>query len=120
MGRHRDNTYASPIRIKVETRYGRLGVLALGAVSYASAAAVGAILALTAYAFADVTGNLPETRETRLHIVQPPQPEPTQSYDGRGYEAPVKTTRIIMQNPSCWIGVPRATCEEGTRTFLGE
>lgn len=112
-----DPRYASPIRIAVETRYGRAAGVALAAVSVACAAALGALLALVVYFTWVVSGDLRPSAE--LHPVHP-LPQPTQSYDGRGFVAPEKETLIIQQNPKCWNGIPGQTCDEGTRTYLGQ
>lgn len=117
MGRHADRSpdprYASPTRIRVETRWGRRAGDLLFVVSLACAAALGALLALVAYA--GWTGTEYWREPTELH----PVTEPTGAYDGRGYVAPDKVSRIIQQNPHCWIGVPGATCGS-ERTFIGE
>ena len=111
------NPAHSRIRARVEA-HGRLATLALCVVSYACAAASGALLALLAYFTMMASGQLHQSVE--LHPTHSlPTPQPTSSYDGRGFVAPDKTKRIILQNPSCWIGIPGATCGS-ERTFLGE
>lgn len=110
------NPAHSRIRARVES-HGRLATLALLVVSYACAAASGALLALVAYFTMSASGQL--HHEVQLHPTPLPKPQPTSSYDGRGFVAPNKVSRIIMQGPNCWIGVPGATCGS-ERTFLGE
>lgn len=68
---------------------------------------------------APVVGSTVRIAKTSVEIGVP-KTQPTGSYSGRGYKAPDPVSRIIMQNPLCWLGVPGATCEQGTRTFLGE
>lgn len=116
MGRHRErldlDAYSSPIRLRAQAR-GRLAVLALGAVSFACAAASGAALALATTWGWNSTESWRPPEEVRFSYPSPTlTPPPLQV-------KPDPVSRIIMQNPDCWMGVPGQTCGP-ERTFLGE
>lgn len=85
------------------------------------AAAVGmfAALALSTFFGEDVEKFSTVPTPKPLMTVSP-QTMPTCAYDGKGYPSLDPVTQIIQQNPDCWIGIPGATCEPGTRTFIGQ
>jgi hypothetical protein len=110
------NPALARLRSEAEAR-GKVETVALGAAAYACAAASGAALALVAYLGMYVTGNL-EHSDSVVHYTVP-KTQPTDAFNGKGFEAPTHESQAILQNPDCWIGVPGATCG-ARRTFLGQ